>query len=270
MSDTAWKTGSIRLNIGGRPATLEVSVPAEPVKPHRMLPVFQKMANGLVSLSVKAAEANGESISCKAGCGACCRQPAPLSEIEVYHIAELVEAIPEPRRTEVKARFDSAARHFQDSGWFDRMRGCAELLGNRPPEVIQDRIHELVTEYFREGIPCPFLENESCSIHEDRPIVCREYLVTTPAENCSKWDRSTITKVGLFGQVSKMIQNFAATGDMDKHGLLPLIRAVELVAKYPSTSPLRTGDEWMSEILTPPTVAKRRLVTRTRKKRRNR
>ena len=35
-------------------------------------------------------------------------------------------------------------------------------------------------EYFQLGIPCPFLEEESCSIYHDRPITCREYLVTSP------------------------------------------------------------------------------------------
>jgi Fe-S-cluster containining protein len=34
-------------------------------------------------------------------------------------------------------------------------------------------------------MPCPFLEDESCSIHPDRPLVCREYLVTSPAELCA-------------------------------------------------------------------------------------
>ncbi len=39
--------------------------------------------------------------------------------------------------------------------------------------------------YFHLGIACPFLEDESCSIHADRPISCREYLVTSPAVNCA-------------------------------------------------------------------------------------
>ena len=43
---------------------------------------------------------------------------------------------------------------------------------------------ELAYEYFKHGIACPFLEDESCSIHPDRPMACREYLVSSPAENC--------------------------------------------------------------------------------------
>ena len=49
--------------------------------------------------------------------------------------------------------------------------------------------------YFALGIPCPFLEEESCSIHPDRPLVCREYLVTSPAELCAGPTQEGVTPV---------------------------------------------------------------------------
>ena len=48
--------------------------------------------------------ARGEAISCKAGCGACCRQLVPVSETEAHHLRDVVEAMPEPRRAAVTAR----------------------------------------------------------------------------------------------------------------------------------------------------------------------
>ncbi len=47
------------------------------------------------------------------------------------------------------------------------------------------RRREIGLAYFRQGIPCPFLEDESCSIHPERPLACREYLVTSPPEHCA-------------------------------------------------------------------------------------
>ena len=76
-----WITGNIVLNIHGQPMEMQMTVPAKPVKPHRMLPVFQQMANAFVGISSDAVEMDGNAISCKAGCGACCRQPVPLAEI---------------------------------------------------------------------------------------------------------------------------------------------------------------------------------------------
>ncbi len=43
----------------------------------------------------------------------------------------------------------------------------------------------LKLDYFALGIACPFLEAESCGIYEERPMICREHLVTTPAACCS-------------------------------------------------------------------------------------
>ncbi|HEY5241787.1 MAG TPA: YkgJ family cysteine cluster protein [Polyangiaceae bacterium] len=50
--------------------------------------------------------------------------------------------------------------------------------------VFQTLTHEVidagVAEVIRgETVSCPFLEEESCSIHPDRPPICREYLVTS-------------------------------------------------------------------------------------------
>jgi Fe-S-cluster containining protein len=39
-------------------------------------------------------------------------------------------------------------------------------------------------DYYALRHPCPFLEDEVCSIYEDRPAACRELLVTSPAEWC--------------------------------------------------------------------------------------
>ena len=44
---------------------------------------------------------------------------------------------------------------------------------------------------------CPFLEEESCSIHPDRPLVCREYLVTSPAELCAGPTQEGVTPVAV-------------------------------------------------------------------------
>lgn len=39
-------------------------------------------------------------------------------------------------------------------------------------------------EYYALRVSCPFLEDELCSIYEERPAACRELLVTSPAAWC--------------------------------------------------------------------------------------
>src|SRR5215212_9881852 len=166
MSENEWGTLKVVLKVNGVPLDLAMTVPTNAIKPHRMLPIFHQMANSFADIGVQAAEQDGKSISCKAGCGACCRQPVPISEIEAYQIAELVESMPEPRRSEIKERFRAAYSHFEELGWFDAIREEYLRKDMMPPEVSKGLA--LVHEYFRHGIPCPFLENESCSIHLQR------------------------------------------------------------------------------------------------------
>jgi Fe-S-cluster containining protein len=104
-------------------------------------------------------------------------------------IADMVDALPEPRRAEVRQRFADAKAKMQENGMWETLARRADW---RPDEV-----EKIGLDYFRQGIPCPFLEEESCGIHPDRPITCREYLVTSPAENCARPSRDNIDQVPL-------------------------------------------------------------------------
>ena len=52
---------------------------------------------GLVNAVVEAAEM-GKAISCRKGCGACCRQLVPVSRTEGERLLQVVEAMPAERR----------------------------------------------------------------------------------------------------------------------------------------------------------------------------
>jgi Fe-S-cluster containining protein len=247
MAENEWVTGNVRLNIKGYPLEMEMTVPAMPVKPHRMLPVLQQMASSLVEASAQTVESQGKTISCKAGCGACCRQPVPISEVEVYQIAELVESMPEPRRSVIKQRFADGVAHFKKVGWFDKINGQYEDGKKKESVTAVREAIDVVMEYFYEGIPCPFLENESCSIHPNRPIACREYLVTSPAENCAKPTAQTVRVVDLILKPSRTVRELGRTGQMKDYGLLTLIRALELAELVPENFEEKTGEAWMAD-----------------------
>jgi len=82
-------------------------------------------------------------------------------------------------------------------------------------------------EYFNRGIPCPFLDQERCSIYQHRPMRCREYLVTSPAENCSNPSPETVRPVDVPVQLSRILFCFAdGLGDQSTRWL-PLVLALE-------------------------------------------
>jgi len=247
MENNEWVTGSVTLKLNGEPVEMQMTVPAKPIKPHRMLPIFQKMTSAFVEASIQAAEAAGGSISCKAGCGACCRQPVPMSEAEIHQIAELVESMPEPRRSEIRGRFAAGTAHLREMGWFDEIEDRIEQAQFETREIATAKLADLAMRYFRQGIACPFLENESCSIHESRPLACREYLVTSPAENCSAPSAETIRMVDVFLKPSRSLRNITKTGQLKGIKFLPLIRALDIAESFPEQFAEKTGQEWMSD-----------------------
>lgn len=247
MDNDEWTTGQVKLRVNGKPVEVQVTVPARPVKLHRILPVFQQVTNLFVDAGVAAVEAEGKSISCKAGCGACCRQPVPIAEAEVYQIAELVEAMPEPRRSEIKARFAAGVAQVRASGWFEAFEACIERGQSMPYDAAAQQQIEVILQYFRLGVPCPFLEEESCSIHAERPLACREYLVTSPAQHCSTPTGEAVRKVDMVLRPSRSLAAISRSERMNDHGLLLLILALELAASHPDQAPEKPGTEWVME-----------------------
>lgn len=239
---------------------MQMTVPAKPVKLSRMLPILHKLTNSFVDLGVQAVESQGEKISCKKGCGACCRQPVPIAEVEAFQIAELVENLPEPRRSEVKKRFAEGVEHFKKIKWFERLENCSR----ETPEELQ----KLIMEYFGEGIPCPFLVEESCSIHLERPLSCREYLVTSPAENCAKPTPKSVKGIELAFKPSRVLTVIDVSENKKKIPFVTLIYALEWAENNRPPRVSKTGEQWMadffremthSEIPKPPKKKVRRL-----------
>ncbi len=246
MDTEDWITGRATLRIGAQPVDLEMTVPARPVTLHRMLPVFQQLTDMFVDASVDLAAKEGRTVSCKAGCGACCRQAVPISEAEVQQIAELVAALPEPRRGQIRARFAAGVARIRATGWFEAMDASVGAVRTEPAESVRQQLTELALQYFHQGVPCPFLEDESCSIHPDRPLACREYLVSSPAENCRALASGTVRKIEMVLKPSRLLRRTSQAGRFGANRFLSLLQALELAEAHPQEPGERTGPEWMA------------------------
>lgn len=224
MAAEAHSTATLRLTVGDLRIAHPITVPTGPVAAADAVPALQ----GLVNAVVTAAEA-GKAISCRKGCGACCRQLVPISRTEAERLMVTVASLPAERRTALEARFAAAGAALAAADLKER-KGRSD--------------RQLSTAYFALGIPCPFLEEESCSIHPDRPLVCREYLVTSPAELCAGPAQEGVTPV----PVPKV--SLAARGLQDeREDWFPLALLMDWAKTRPKAGARRTGPEWIQKFL---------------------
>jgi Fe-S-cluster containining protein len=236
----SWGTAAVDFTLAGKKVHAEFHLPAGPVRPRLMLPVLQKLTDFVVDEAVKAVEAKGAKVSCQKGCGACCRQLVPITEMEAYHIRDLVARLPEPRRSQIRDRFAHARQRLQVAGLLEAVQG----LGSCP----EREIDSIGMSYFELHIPCPFLEEESCSIHQDRPLVCREYLVTSPAENCGRPREGAIDGVPLGVKVSKVVAHLGETEPNPRRPFVPLVLAPEWADAHPNEPPPRPAPDLLQEV----------------------
>src|SRR4051812_18808290 len=236
MDPASVATADVRLTIGGQPVRLDIAVPTAPTRLMDLLPVFQGLANVEVGVAVQSVERQGKSLSCRKGCGACCRQPVPITETEARALTQLVDEMPEPRRSLVRDRFADGLRRLDAAGMLKRIRN--------QDEVISRGGTQLAVDYFHLGIACPFLEDESCSIRLNRPLACREFLVTSPPEHCAHPEGDRVSKVPLRGEIFRAARAVDGLAS-DSAGYTLLILAPEWVAAHPTEPPPKPGPAWL-------------------------
>ena len=138
-------------------------------------------------------------------------------------MADLVESLPPDRREEVRRRFGEIEEEL------DRENLIDELLD---PHYCDDVVLPIAKKYFSLNLPCPFLVEESCSIHPHRPVACREYNVTSPPSWCGDPYSYEVVKVPMPLPLSAPLARLTAGLTDSKAQLIPLTLAPSWVAEH--------------------------------------
>lgn len=147
-------------------------------------------------------------VSCGKGCGACCREVIPLSPPEALLLSQTHARLEWTRRAEAGERSSRISAALAAAGL-----GQASLLDRAP-------------EAFALGLPCPYLEDEACGIHPDRPLVCREHLALSPAAWCGAFPDASIRVLELPASVGEALSCLAMEL-MGYRELVPIVRLEE-------------------------------------------
>ena len=167
----------IRTALGEVPFVVEI--PDGPMRLAELVPITQRLTELVVGRAVERTALAGQPVSCRAGCAACCRDLVAVSAPEAFHLADVVARAPVEERGDLLARFAAQNAAVDAHGLRDGLE--ALLAGTSSPEERR----AFAARYFSHRIDCAFLRDESCRIHGDRPLTCRDLNVTSPPEWCS-------------------------------------------------------------------------------------
>jgi hypothetical protein len=110
-----------------------VVVPVGSVTLTQLLPAIQGLTSNIVGSVIQIVQSEGRQISCKAGCGACCRQMVPLSIFEAEALAEWIVTLPEEHQNQLRQRFHAALQALKEKGILDRMDPANGSMGATRP-----------------------------------------------------------------------------------------------------------------------------------------
>jgi hypothetical protein len=113
----------------------------------------------------------------------------------------LVSQFPPDRKEYVLERFTTAREKLEAAGFGSR---------SLPGSAKEEEVLALGLDYFQLNIPCPFLEEESCSIHSHRPSSCREFLVTSSPVNCQDPGKNKVSAVPLATSLTEGLSKLSA------------------------------------------------------------
>lgn len=208
--------------------TTPVEVPTGFVPVTAIVPLMRRIGEQAQALEERKAIAAGEAISCKKGCAACCRMLVPVSAPEAFALRDMLAKMPAGRRQATVMNVAAARARLEQAGLLARLTEIAET----GRQLSDEEMEPINRDYYALRMPCPFLENEVCSIYEDRPAACRELLVTSPAEFCQDMVNNPVRPLPVPVRISTVLGLLWSELSGGPARLIPLPVALEWAERH--------------------------------------
>jgi Fe-S-cluster containining protein len=181
----------IALNTPAGRLTSAVDVPTAFVPVTAIVPLMRRLGEEAQALEEARSSEEGKSRSCQKGCAACCRMLVPLSPPEAFALREFVRSLPSEQQERIAARLAESKSTLLAHGLLNQLVELSESAQTPDDSTLEPINHA----YYALRTPCPFLNDDLCSIYDERPAACRELLVTSPAEQCLDMAKNPVVPI---------------------------------------------------------------------------
>lgn len=217
----------VHLTVLGRDHEVEARVRAGASRPVELLPFARRVTDVITAAGVRDVEAEGRAVSCRVGCASCCRHVVPVAPVEALAVSKLVKSLPAKQREAVRRRFAAAVRKLEELSLVDAHAPRGRTALTATPTRERSAWDVASATYFNAGVTCPFLESERCIVYAERPVACRQHLVTSPPEKCREIESSEIEATPRPVWMSELLAELSASiADVEPRAM-PLVLALE-------------------------------------------
>ena len=197
-----------------------------------ILPEIFAISNELIAHALSVAGAKGQRASCERGCVSCCYQLIVMSDHEALLLAHIVSLMEPKEQARIKDALKSMLHVLEKNGLL------AEMLDTHANCFSDsERLVEVQRRYWELQLACPFLVEGSCSVYEFRPLVCRQYMVSSPSGCCARifQPNNLMRKIPLAYDLGSALASF--NGAAEKPTLAVPIPALLLVNGFLESFP---------------------------------
>lgn len=209
--------------------TTAIDVPTAFVPVTAIVPLLRKLGEEAQALEEARLSAGGESRSCTKGCAACCHMLVPLSPPEAYALMNFIRSLPTETQERLMARFSQTKSTLVSHGLWQRLVDLGE--SSVPPD--DETLDPINRDFYALRLACPFLEEDMCSIYDERPAACRELLVTSPMERCQDMVENEISPIPAPVRVSPVLGLLWGELTSSPPQLIPLPIVLDWVKHHP-------------------------------------
>lgn len=222
----------IALNTPAGQVTSAVDVPTGFVPVSTLVPLMRRLGEETQALEVARSLETGKTVSCHKGCAACCRMLVPLSAPEAFAMRDWVRSRPADQQEHIARRFSEARTRLFAQGVWQQLAALCDAS----PTANDEALDSVNRSYYALRLPCPFLEEEICTIYDERPAACRELLVTSPSQLCDDLVENPIEPLSVPIRMSTVLGLVWQELTKDSTRLIPLPLALEWAERHDEQS----------------------------------
>lgn len=145
-------------------------------------------------------------------------------------LSQAIQDLPKSTRQKLQKKIETTKNLLAQEGLLSTLLDISET----DHALTDDDIEPVNQAYYALRTPCPFLEDESCSIYEHRPAACRELLVTSDATLCQDIANNPVKWLPVPLRISTILGLLWSALEGGPLRFIPLPLALDWVIKHPS------------------------------------